>query len=205
MTSRLIPAAAALLFALPAVAEPGNNFIDGYYVSGTFEAPEPAPIEEEVDGDGAGVKGAIELLPDLYLTGEYQSIEFDESFGTDSELNQFRIGAGFGPGAGNGGGLYGRAQYISIDDDDDSDEDEQSGIGGQIGFALPLSEMLRLYGEVGYLSLDDLDGPEFAAGVDLRLARNLGLFADYRVTELEYDGGDEVTLEDVRVGARFYF
>lgn len=205
MNTRLISAAASLLFALPAVAAPGNNFLDGYYVSGSLETEEPSPIDDEVDGDGAGVKGAIELLPDLFLTGEYQALEYDENFGLESELNQFRIGAGFGQGVGNGAGLYGRVEYVSLDDDDDEDEDEQNGIGGQIGFALPLSEWLRLHAEVGYVSLDDLDGPEFIFGASLRLARNLGLFADYRSTQLEFESGEEITLEDVRVGARFYF
>lgn len=205
MNTLLLPAAAALLFALPAAAAPGNNFLDGYYVSGSIETEEPEPFDDEVDGDGGGVRGAIELVPDLFLTGEYQSLEYDERFGLESELNQFRIGAGFGQGVGNGGGLYGRVEYVSIDDDDDEDDDQQNGVGGQIGFALPLSEVLRLYAEVGYLSLDDLDGPEFIFGAHLRLARNLGLFADYRSTQLEFDGGEEITLEDVRVGARFYF
>ncbi|MGQ0618953.1 MAG: outer membrane beta-barrel protein [Panacagrimonas sp.] len=206
MKPLMIPAAvAAFAFCLPAAAEPGNNFLDGYYVSGTFESQVPAPFEEEIDGDGGGVKGAIELLPDLYLTGEYQSVEFDEPIDSGLKLNQFRVGGGFGPGVGHGGGLYGRVEYVSIDDDDEDDEDEQAGIGGQVGFALPLSELLRLHAEVGYLSLDELEGPEFVGGVTVRLARNLGLFADYRFTELEFDDGEEISLEDFRIGARFYF
>lgn len=205
MKLRSICTAAALVFALPATAAPGHNFLDGYYVSGTLETPAVAPFDDEVDGDGGGVKGAIELLPDLFLTGEYQSLEYDESIGSNTKLNQFRVGAGFGPGVGNGGGLYGRVEYVSIDDDDDEDDDEQSGIGGQIGFALPLSELLRLHAEVGYLSLDDLEGPEFIGGVTLRFSRNVGLFVDYRLSELEFDNGDEVNLEDIRVGARFFF
>jgi opacity protein-like surface antigen len=50
----------------------------------------------------------------------------------------------------------------------------------------------------------DLDGLEYVVGLGLNLDRNFGLFADYRVSELEDDNG-KTTAEDVRAGLRFRF
>lgn len=195
----VVAAAAAFGISAPAFSAPGNSYLDGYYVpSAELEIDLPGIGSADDDGDGFGIKGAAELAPQVFLIGEYQSTEYDDS---ELELDALRIGAGFGAGAGNGGGLYGRIQYI----DYEIDNEEESGVGGHIGYALPLSNQFRLYGEVGYLKLDDVDGPEVLGGAAFMLAPNLGIFADYRVTQLEDDNDIELTFEDFRVGARFTF
>jgi opacity protein-like surface antigen len=153
------------------------------------------------DGDGFGIKGEFAVAPNVYLTGEYQGTEYDDS---NLELDQLRLGAAFGEGAGTGGGLYGRIQYLNISFGDD-DNDDESGVGGHIGFALAPSPEFKLYGEAGYLKFDDVDGPEFLVGAAFQVAPNIGIFADYRTASLEDDNDNELTLDDFRVGARFYF
>lgn len=184
-----------------------SSTIDLYYVpSADIEYP-----DGDDDGDGFGGKAEFMVGRGVFLTGEYQHNTYDEQ---DRDLDQFRLGAAFGPGAGNGEGLYGRVQYVNYDLEPLRgaggvilvDPKEQDGIAGHVGFALPLSPQFRLFGEVGYLSLDDFDGPEFVGGAILQVAPNLGLYGDYRATRLDNsDSDDSVDLDDVRVGVRFTF
>lgn len=196
MKPQLLAATLLGAFTLPALAAPANNFVDGYFVPSS--EIDFGPVDD--DGDGFGVKGAFQVGNQLFLTGEYQSVDYDD---TNVDLDQFRLGADLGPGAGaSGKGLYGRAEYVNIDGDGGGDQD---GIGGHVGFGLPLSQELRLHAEAGYLLLDDIDGPEFLVGATYRVAQNFGVFADYRVSCLDPDGGGDVDISDLRIGARFYF
>ena len=174
---------------------PGGSTVDLYYIpSGDVEF-----VNGDDDGDGFGGKAAFAISRDVFLTGEYQTNTYDEQ---DRDLDQYRLGAAFGSGAGNGAGFYVRAQYVHYDLEL---ADEQDGIAGHVGFSAPLSSTFRLFGEVGYLGLDDLDGPEFVAGAVLQVAPNLGIYGDYRATRLEDDAENSIDFDDVRVGVRFTF
>jgi len=194
MKRELIAAIAACSFAAPALAATGNNYVDGYFYLSDIDV---GPADD--DGVGVGVKGGFQVADQVYLTGEYQTVEYDD-FNVD--LDQLRLGAGFGPGMGTKGqGIYGRAEYVKFDIDSEDD----SGIGGHVGYALPLSDQFRLNGEVGYLLLDDSDGPELLIGGTYRVAQNFGIFADYRASFLDGDHGGDLDVSDLRIGARFYF
>lgn len=201
MKGKLLMVVAACGFSATTWAAPGSSFFDAYYVPSAELEIENAGflLDGTEDGDGFGFKGAFELAPSMFLTGEYQSNEYED---VDLELDAYRIGLGLGQGAGNGGGLYGRLEFINADD---GEEDESGGVA-TLGFALAASEQFKLYGEVGYQKFDDLDGPEYTVGVALMLTPNLGLFADYRNTLLEVEDTDvEISYEDVRAGLRLTF
>lgn len=205
MKSKLVLGIAALGLSTPLLAAPGSSYIDGYYVpSASVEVENAGLLDFEEEGDGAGVKGAIELVPQVFITGEYQSNQYDDD-GSDLELDTYRIGLGLGEGLGNGQGVYGRFEFINADDGGD-DSEEESGVVGTIGLGAILSPQVKIYGEAGYQKFDDLDGPELLAGIALRLLPNLGVFADYRYTQLDLEDTDvEFTYDEFRVGARFYF
>lgn len=195
MKRACIAALAAFGFATPALAAQGNNYVDGYGFLSDIDLGGP----NDDDGVGMGVKGGFQVADKVYLTGEFQTVEYDD---LNEDLDQIRLGAGFGPGMGpNSEGIYGRVEYVDVDlgffDD--------SGVGGAVGYGLPLSPEFRLHGEVGYLYLDDLDGPELLIGGTYRIAQNFGVFADYRASFLEADGGGDIDINDLRVGVRFTF
>ena len=190
-----IAALAACAFAAPAMAVEGNNYVDGY---GFFSDIDFGSFDD--DGVGVGVKGAFQVADKVFLTGEFQSVEYDD---LNEDFDQIRLGAGFGPGMGpNAGGLYGRVEYLNFDFGPGSDE---NGVGGWVGYGLPLSQQFRLHGEAGYAYTDDIDGPELLIGGTYRIAQNFGVFADYRMSFLEADGGGDVDVNDFRVGVRFTF
>lgn len=195
MKRHLIAAAAACAFAAPAMAAQGDNFIDGFYVP-WYEADFGAGDD---DGDGFGVKGAFKVGEPIYLVGEYQTIELDD---TDLDFDELRLGVGIGDGAGaRGAGLYGRVQYVDFDFDFDDDD----GVAGHLGYAVPVSPQFRLYGEAGYLLLSDVDGPELLAGATYQFAPNLAGFTDFRASYLDVDNSGDLDLSQFRIGARFTF
>ena len=194
MKRACIAALAACGFAAPALAVQGNNYVDGY---GFMSDIDFGPFDD--DGVGMGVKGAFQVADKVYLTGEFQTVEYDD---LNEDFDQIRLGAGFGPGMGpSAEGIYGRVEYVNFD----TGVDDEDGIGGAIGYGLPLSPAFRLHGEVGYLYLDDTDGPELLIGGTYRIAQNFGVFADYRASFLEADGGGDIDINDLRVGVRFTF
>jgi opacity protein-like surface antigen len=199
MKRELIAAIAACGVAAPAMAAPGNNYVDGYFLLSEIDTG-----RNDDDGTGVGVKGAGQVAEQVFLTGEFQTLEYDDS---DTDLDQFRFGAGLGPGMGsNGQGVYGRIEYVSFElDPPGPGKLDDDGIVGTVGYMLPVSPQLRLHGEVGYVYLDDIDGPELLGGVSYRVAQNLSLIADYRLSFLETDGGGDADLSDLRLGARFNF
>jgi hypothetical protein len=185
-----------------------DSYIDGYGVASSDVEARLDGLEEtaEDEGDGAGIKARIGL-GEAYLTGEYQSVEYD----SDIELDQTRLGVMLGSGAGTGTGLYAGAEYVDFDflypetAVTPEIEEEQNGIAGHLGFGIGLLPLLHAYGQVGYVKLDDYDGPEFLVGASVQLLPFFGLFADYRVTDFEDDEDNELQFEDVRVGARLSF
>lgn len=195
MKRQMIAALAACGFAAPTLAATGNNYIDGYFALSEIDV---GPVDD--DGNGFGVKGAFQVHPQVFLTGDFQSVEYDDF---NADLDQIRFGAGVGPGMGsNGEGIYGRGEYINLDDD----SEDQDGVVGTLGYGLPVTPEFRLHGELGYVYVDDADGPELLVGGTYRLAQNLGLFADYRVSYLDPDrGGGDLDIADFRAGARFHF
>jgi hypothetical protein len=190
----LIAALAASGVAAPAMAATGNNYVDGYVALSSLN-PDPGGSE---DGTGAGVKAAFQVADKIFLTGEFQSVDYDH---IHDDFDQIRLGAGFGPGMGSKGeGLYGRVEYVDFDFGD-----SDSGLGATAGYAIPLNPQFRVHGEVGYLLLDDVDGPELTIGGTYQVAQNLGIYADYRHDFLNVDGGGDIDIGDVRVGVRFLF
>lgn len=189
MKRNLIAAVAACAFAAPAIAQ-GNNYVDGFFAL--------SEIENE-DGNGFGLKGEFQVHDKLFLNGEFQTVDYDDNF----DVDQIRLGGTIGPGAGSKNeGIFGRVEYVNLDFGSGSDQD---GIGGHVGYALPLSKEFRLHGQVGYLMLDDVDGPELLVGATYQVAPNIALFGDYRASFLEADGGGDLDVSDIRLGARFLF
>lgn len=205
MKPKLMIATLACGFSGAAFASSGNSFLDGYYVpSAQVKVENAGPDNVDESGDGFGLKGAFELAPDVFFTGEYENNKYDDD-GSNIELRTFRLGLGLGAGTGTGGGLYGRVEYISADDPNDNVNADTGGVG-TIGYALPLTPDFRIYGEAAYQKFDNLDGPEFLVGVSLQLAPNLGFFADYRNTQLDVkDSNVQLRYDEARIGARFYF
>lgn len=170
----------------------GVGNLDVYYVSSEIENG------GSVDGDGFGIKGMGKIAPQVFLHAEYQSVEYD-AFG-DPEADQLRAGGGFIFLQQQGLDAYAKAEYIDIDGD--VIEDNGFGVHAGLNF-LPMPE-LTLTGQVGFVDIDTADGPEYLVGAAFNVTPQIGIFTDYRLSDLEADGGD-AEVGDWRVGGRFNF
>jgi opacity protein-like surface antigen len=192
----------AVLLAAPlsAFADYASSNLDVYYMSSGLEVTVPDVGSGDDSGDGFGVKGQFAIAPDLFITGEYQSTTLDD---LDADLDQMRFG--IGGRAQIGLDLWGRLRVEYFDAEYDG-EDLDDGFAGHAGLELQ-ADALSVYGDVGYLWLDEADGPEFLIGAAFEFAPSLGVFADYRFTSLEVDDGSDTEFEfdDFRVGVRLFF
>lgn len=198
----------ALLLTIPALTlaqQHDINTLDLYYMP---IASHEEGDEEFEDGDGFGAEARLPFGQISFFTGEYQINDYEDFAGTglNGSLEWIRLGGGFylGPSS----PVYLRGEYVHTEFEVSagtfSNSDTDSGWAAHIGVHLPVSEILLIYGESGYITLDDADGYEFTGGAELELNESLGLFADYRYTFLE-DDTTESTLTDVRTGIRLTF
>jgi opacity protein-like surface antigen len=209
--NKLLMLAALAAPLLPMMAHAEQGHIDAYYIpSSTIEIDVEDVGSEDVDGDGFGVKGMIPLgaAQNLFITGEYQSSKFDgENGNADFDVDQLRGGFGFMAPMGTGSlGVYG--EYANID----LDGSEADGVGVHGRLVFPIGPAVNLYGQVGYLWLEDdsnndVDGLEFLVGGSVDFTPNIGAFIDFRQSNLNVNDQDDVdfTFQDVRLGLRVLF
>ncbi|MEW6167734.1 MAG: outer membrane beta-barrel protein [Pseudomonadota bacterium] len=226
--------AAAVLAAAPGGMAQAGSVLDLYYVgvSNLEYEDTPAGDFEWDEGDGYGVKGRFALsdsgfaLSDsVFLTGEYQNVEYDEisfdtgaliggEIGVQQELEIWRAGLGYSfadtP-------FYLQGEYVGLEaqlTSDGSEDDEESigddfdedGWAAHVGAKGMVTEMLSVHAEIGYVDLGEAAGLEYLAGAGLHFSEHVGIFADYRMTTLEGDDENyDVNLGDARVGLRLLF
>jgi len=177
------------------------GYLDLYYIP---KASVEAGSFPEEDGDGYGVKLMAPVSRWGVLTGEYQTVQLDDS---DQDLNQIRAGLGVMTGSRARFGAV--AEYIRLELDNPgmgSDAAEGFGVHGRI--ELDPTNWLNLYGQLGYVRIDNdgaVDGLELSVGAATRINAAIGLFADYRLTKLEDEAKVEHDIADLRMGLRVSF
>lgn len=157
------------------------------------------------DGDGNGFGFAGELGGEMVFGYvEYQMLDLEvQSVDLDTEETRFGIGLRTG---GDAGQLVARVEHYDVSLDLPGGDADDDGFGVHIGGELPLGAAgARLFGSVGFLALDDLDGNEFRLGASTRLSDTAEIFAAYRLATLEDDANDEIELSDIRLGVNLLF
>jgi len=199
----LMLAALAAPLAVPAIAQANEQgHVDAYYIPSSNLDIDGAGDD---DGDGFGVKGMVPLGSNFFLNGEYQSVTLDDS---DWDIDQLRLGGGWQTPLATGTfAVYG--EYANID----LDGSEADGLGVHGRLVFPIAPSVNIYGQLGYLWLEDddnydIDGLEFLIGASVDFTPNIGAFLDFRQSNLTADtnlGDQDFTFQDVRVGVRVLF
>lgn len=201
--SKLLALSGLMLPSLAFAHEPGH--LDIYYIPSAeveISIPDLGSADDDGDGFGAKVFAPLGQAQKFFIAGEYQSVSYDES---DLDLDQMRVGAGLQSSLQTGAlAVYG--EYASLDLDDA--EADGFGVHGRLSF--PLVETVRLFGQLGYLMLEDdsdaeLEGLEWSIGASVDFNRNFGGFVDYRQTSLEDDDDIEYDFSDLRLGVSIRF
>lgn len=206
MKKHILLVAAAVLSWTPGAfaGDDGLGTADLFYSSLAYSLDPP---DEDIRGDGAGARIWVGPTRGLF-TIEYQYAEPDDTIDGlpyEYEVSDLRTGLGWRVVRGRLGSAWVRGEWISLEvDPEGGDGDDQNGCGIHTGgeiFAGPVG----FHGEVGYLNTEDTDGLEWRVGVAYQPSL-LGIFAEYRRTDLDIDDTDiDVTLDDIRAGLRVSF
>lgn len=152
----------------------------------------------DVDGDGFGTKGRFHIADQWFLKGEYQSVDYDR--GVD-DVDQLRFGGGLIAPLRQNVNFVGWLEYINIDGDNGFDDD---GLGIHGGLEFGLAPQFTAHASVGFVKLDDADGPEFLFGLRYQATPQISIFGDYRMTQLS-DNGADADFNDLRLGVGYHF
>lgn len=192
MKMRLPFFAALALASSAALAEPYSN-ADLYY---TWIDQDIAG--EKVDGDGFGLRGRGFVTPNVFVLGQYQETELEDVV----DFTETRAGIGFGAMISPAAYASLQAEFTDIEYEFPGFAIDDDGYAILAGLEGRISETVRVFGRVGYVSLEETDGPEFVVGGSAMFTENLGLVVEYRNTTLEDDAGDELDLTEIRAGLR---
>jgi putative ubiquitin-RnfH superfamily antitoxin RatB of RatAB toxin-antitoxin module len=173
---------------------------DPFVSMSLFFAP-MSEVESDVGGsfDGSGFGGRVEVGGALHIYGEYMQSSLDDN-AADLDFSDSRLGIAYRSHLDKG---YLLAAVESAGLDFDGGGKEQ-GIGVHLGAGFNATDNIAVYGRVGMLALDDLDGPEIRFGASARLNEGTKVFAEYRSAMLS-ETGDDVDVTDLRVGVNFSF
>ena len=166
--------------------------IDGYVVIDS----EIETRGGDLEGDGFGTKGRFLIADQWFLTAEYQTVDYDFV----GDLDQLRFGAGLTAPLRQNVNMVGRLEYINVDSDGGTDDD---GFGVHGGLEFGLAPQFTAHGSIGFVQLDDLDGPEFLVGLRYQATPQISIFGDYRMTQLS-DRGFDQDINDLRLGAGYH-
>lgn len=185
-----------------------SSDVSAYYVNQELEID-----GDSVDGDGFGLGGSL-VIPagagGLLVPLEYNKADLEIVDGVDLEVEEIRAGVGYIGVLNPTVALYGGARYIKFDlEIDELGSDDIDGFGIFGGAKAMLGAAAKAYGEVSYVNLEDseggeADGPEFSLGVSADF-NGPGVFAEYRLMQLEGEDGTDFDVSSFHVGARYSF
>ena len=188
--SRILVAALAALFALPAMADrPSFNFVEAGYQ----EVELDVGFGLDVDGDGFALGGSFEFNEDFFGFIGYSDIGFDFSV----DLTQFRAGIGWQTGMSENTSFFATAGYVEAEVDAPGfNSIDDSGYTLGIGVRGNVSELIELYANISYVDFGDGDSTGFGGGIFFNLTEQFAL-------GLGASTDDDVT--GYGVTARLYF
>jgi len=170
----LVALAAASMPAL-AESELSYSFIEAVYID--------TEIDErnfDVEGDGLGLSGSVELGDNFFMRAGFANQDFDG--GIDTE--QRTIGFGAHTAIADKTDLFATLDYVDIENDTRFGSFDADGYGIGIGIRSMVLEGLELNGGVNYVDLGDGgDGASISLGARYYVVDNLSLGAGVQLDD----------------------
>lgn len=158
------------------------------------------------DGDGFGIRAQADLGQGISLSASHQSADLDDN---SANLKETRIGLSYGTalsGINVGAGI----EYVDfgIDVGGGAPDLSLDGYSLNVQASIAVVDNLNVYGKAAYTDVNDGDGMEYTVGALYSVNKQLGVFAEYRLADLELDlggGSADVDIDTLRVGVRYNF
>lgn len=177
---------------------------------------------DTLDGYEFGLRGAYVFGDNVFVAGEYGHSELkisSDGIKVTFKPDELRIGGGLKYPFAKAGRLFAGGQYVRLEIDAKASDGTESFSGttkfdGYTAFggaSYTISPGINFYGRLGYIAIKSTDddnnkgdGYDLLAGVQYPITKSTGVFAEYRLTELE-DEGDSLTFSGYRAGIHFTF
>lgn len=163
------------------------------YVQGNYARTELDAGPEDVDGDGFGLYGSVEVGDMWHAFANFTQSELD----FDVEYDQTWIGGGLHTPLAPTVDLYLNLAYVNVEADGVAGSFDDDGLGTALGVRMMLLPNVELAGAISYTDLGD-SGSDTAIEADgwYYLTRNFALGGGVAL-------GDDVTRYGI--GARYYW
>ncbi len=152
-------------------------------------------------GNGFGFYGEVGG-DTLFVYGDYQLTSVDIN-AEDVDFKETRIGGGLRSGN-DTGTLVVRVESYKAEIDSDSTQSDDSGVGVHVGGDVSLNKTIGLFGDLGFVSLDDYDGTEYRLGARANLTDISEVYGAYRMLSLD-DSGAELDVSEFKLGINILF
>ncbi len=198
--------AAALLLAAPCsamAASQSTGYLDAYYLDASVEVEDGNSVD--FDGDGFGVRGSAAIGERAFAFGEFQHAEYDRVGPLEFNIEQIRFGLGYVFSRSEQLDVYGKASYLNLELDTNLGEGSDNGWAVHGGVSFKPTRVVTLFGEIGYVDVSDLSGPEYSIGASFNVTGQFGVVASYRISDLKIDSGGDFALQDLQLGVRIGF
>src|SRR5690554_2530141 len=179
-----------------ALAEQDPFVSMGLFFTPLSEVDTNDPAIDKVDGNGFGAR--VEVGGSLHGYGEYSQSSLDNNI-AEMDFSDTRLGVAYRSHM-DFGYVLAAVEYASLD----FDTAKEDGVGAHLGLGFNATDAVSLYGKVGMLALDNLDGPEIRIGAHANINEGTRVFAEYRTAMLS-DAGLDVDVNDLRIGISFGF
>jgi hypothetical protein len=160
------------------------------------------------DADGYGLRGRVNL-PGTGLFGRVQLLEEQQDDTLKTDYSEVRIGGGIATGITPLIDLSLELEHLDLEFKNSNVKNTTDGFGvfGGVSTSLPL---LNAYGRIGFMLLEnnagtDVDGTEYLIGARISVLPFVGLFAEYRLLNLDPEVGGDTDIKSYRLGASFSF
>lgn len=187
---RYLSIGALMLSSAAAMAE-GPSYS---YIQAVYQKTEVDIGGFDVDGDGFGVSGSVEINDSWFVFANYSSAEFESVI----DLNEWGVGGGFHSAISEKTDWFATLAYVDAEADAGGGLSAgDSGFGASIGLRSMLNPKLELVGSISYVDLGDAgDGTSIGGGLWYTVTGNLAL-------GVGIDVGDDTT--GYGLGVRLYF
>lgn len=154
------------------------------------------------DGNAMGLYGEFGSTS-LFGYADVQRSNLDaQSISLDLDETRFGLGARTHNETGS---AEVRVERYEVDVDNGNTSSRDDGTAVRAGGALNIGTKVAVFGNVGFISMSDLDGDEFQVGVRGNISDSAEIYGAYRMLTLEDDLNNETELSELRLGVNLLF
>jgi len=189
-------------------ATPNYKYAEVAYGTGDLELALSGVGSADIDQDGFEIEGSYAFIDEqLWLYASYADLSGDEA-GLDIDVETLELAAGWIFGISDTTSIDLSARYredaLSVSDGFDSESVDVDGLGVAIGVRSNITEMIEIYGRLGYFESDYEGALTYDIGAVFSVTDLIAISVSYEGLDFDDDGVD-LELSQLQAGFRVKF